>query len=178
MILSLLTLLRLNRDYCNDCQEFVSSNEGNSIDLINKWTEQAGQSCAQYAPPQFQTMCKVVTQTALKNYLTRIYEGDDDFCHNVELCPANADPVEPTETCDACLTFIDDVQFMAKSDWATYTSVYKNVVTGMCSTLDGVLVFLCKNGLGQFENFSANELLSVTKREICTKALFCESDNL
>ena len=178
MLLSLLTLLRLNRDYCNDCKQFVASNEGNSVELINKWTELAEQSCAQYAPAQFQTMCKVVTQTALKNYLTRIYEGADDFCHNVELCPVNADPVKPTETCDACLTFIDDIQFMAKSDWATYTTLYKNVVTGMCSTLDGVLIILCKNGLEQFENFSANEILSVSKREICTEALFCESNNL
>lgn len=66
---------------------------------------------------------------------------------------------------------------MAKSDWRTFEVFYRNVVSGMCETLDGVLSSLCKTGLQQFENMAANELCATEPNEICSAALFCNEEN-
>ena len=66
---------------------------------------------------------------------------------------------------------------MAKNDWRTFEVFYRNVVSGMCGTLDGVLSSLCKTGLQQFENMAANELCAAEPYEICHNALFCDEQN-
>ena len=40
---------------------------------------------------------------------------------------------------------MSDLQLMAESDREMYTKVFTNVVDGMCATLDGILISLCKN---------------------------------
>ena len=101
----------MTRSFIFETRLLSSSKKDNAPDLIDKWTDMAVEKCS-LAPEQFQTMCKLVTKTALDKYLNDMAKGEVNFCENTSLCQEGPVPPKPVDKCTACINFTADLQ-----DW-------------------------------------------------------------
>ena len=92
---------------------FAIIEKSNAPELIDKWTNMALEKCS-LAPEEFQTMCKLVTKTALEKYLTDMTNGDVNFCETTSLCQEGPEPPTPVDKCTACIDFTADIQAWIK----------------------------------------------------------------